>query len=80
MQKLHAKSFIQKTLSLLMVVCFLMTALSGCYFLPEEEEILTPPLSEPEEVKYKTHTVEKGDIEYYIKGNGYFVSTSSETL
>lgn len=80
MQKKRGMNVVKRMLSILLIVCFMMTALSGCYFLPEEEEILTPPLSEPEQVTYKTHTVAKGDLEYFIKGQGYFVSTSSETL
>ena len=80
MQKIRGTHFMKRFISMLMIVCLLMTALSGCYFLPEEEEILTPPLSEPEEVTYRTHTVGTGNLEYYIRGTGYFVSTTSETL
>jgi len=72
-------SFI-RFLALSLTVCMLISTLSGCYFLPAEEDILTPPLKEPEAVTYRTHTVSTGDLEYFVQGKGYIESVSSETL
>ena len=41
----------------------LAAALSGCgYLFPPEEELLAPPLVEPEEVEYRTRVAENGSI------------------
>ena len=58
----------------------LAATLSGCYFLPKEEEILEPPLKVPEAVAYKTYEVTTGTIARYLSGSGKFESTQSESL
>lgn len=35
---------LSKTVSLLLALLVAMTSLSGCYFLPEEEELLEAPV------------------------------------
>ncbi len=69
-----------KIVLITIVLSLITSMLSGCYFLPEEEEILAPPLKAPEEVTYKTYEVTKGTIERWINGTGYFVSTESATV
>ena len=69
-----------RPVALCMTVLTLLVALSGCYFLPKEEEVLEPPLKEPEAVTYKTHTVEKGTVERFITGTGKLESTETEVL
>lgn len=67
---------IKRTISVMMMAAVIMSLFSGCYFLPEEEAILAPPLKEPEEVTYKTQEVTTGTIERWIKGTGSVVSTA----
>jgi len=69
-----------RPIALGLTVLTLLAALSGCYFLPKEEEVLEPPLKEPEAVTYKTHTVEKGTIERFLTGTGKLESTKNEVL
>lgn len=69
-----------RIVSIVMLAALIMSMFSGCYFLPEEEEILAPPLREPEEVTYNTVTVEKGSIERWVKGSGTFESTNSTVV
>ncbi|HOJ09234.1 MAG TPA: biotin/lipoyl-binding protein, partial [Clostridiales bacterium] len=61
--------------SILTVIIFsFFTSLTGCYFFPQEEEVLAPPLKEPQKLEYKTIKVKKGNIEKRINGTAYFVS------
>ncbi len=64
-------------LLLALLICALF---AGCYLLPEEEETLVAPQLTVKEVTYSTYTVEKGDIERWETGTGYFASTRNETL
>ena len=80
MAKVKKSNYFYQRMAVGLLAMYVMVMLSGCYFLPQEEEILAPPLKEPEQVTYKTTVVELGNVERYIKGNGYFVSTASETL
>lgn len=62
------------------LVFFVMCLLTGCYFFPEEEEVLAPPIREPEKVTYDTMDVKKGSIERTIKGSGNFISIEQKDL
>ncbi len=64
----------KKALSALAVFAILFTV-GGCSLLPTEEDVIAPPLVEPEVVEYKTTQVEKGDIIQYSTLSGTFVST-----
>lgn len=66
-----------KTILLASMAAFL---LSGCYFFPEEEEVLAPPIKEPEKVTYETLEVKKGTIERTIRCTGTFVSISQQDV
>lgn len=67
-----------KTLTLTLVLAML---LAGCgYLFPPEEEILAPPLVEPEEVEYRTHTAEMGEIEQVLQVMAYFSPSKTASL
>jgi macrolide-specific efflux system membrane fusion protein len=66
-------------LMLLLAVVFSL-AFAGCYFFPKEEEVLAPPIKEPEKVSYETIEVKKGTIERVIRCTGVFVSVSQVDL
>lgn len=70
---------IMKTVFIL-IISFLILFLSGCYFFPQEEEVLAPPLKTPEQVTYKTIKVEKGNIEKRINATAYFISDNQTDL
>lgn len=55
-------------------VGIVVTALSGCFLLPREEEILEPPLIEPPQIQYQTMRVQRGTIEDAFTVVGTFVS------
>ena len=46
---------------------------AGCFLLPQEEEILAPPLVEPPEISYRTRTVELDTIERRVVVGGAIV-------
>lgn len=73
------KSFLKTAICSFMVVV-MSIGLSGCYFLPKEEEVLAPPIKEPEKVEYETVKAQKGTIINEIKCNGGFVSVSQTDL
>jgi len=72
-KKLYSKKFFKITLILVIIFSHLFTS-TGCYFFPKEEEVLAPPLKEPEKLVYKTIKVKKGNIEKRINATAYFVS------
>lgn len=51
-----------RLISLTLVFAVVLTALSGCYFLPEEEELLEAPVVRASEVSYTTTTAELKSI------------------
>ena len=53
---------LSKLITLILAVVFALTALSGCYFLPEEEELLEAPVVKANEVSYTTTTASRRDI------------------
>lgn len=63
----------KRTLAWLAVTAMTIAALSGCYLLPQEEEVLQPPLLTPVEVEYQTVEVELADIESVITAQGLVV-------
>lgn len=65
-------------LNLFLVSTLFLTFFSGCGFLPMEEEVLAPPLVEPEQVTYKTEAVKRGYMEKSITVTGYFVPVKME--
>jgi macrolide-specific efflux system membrane fusion protein len=54
--------------------------LSSCFLLPQEEEILAPPLAEPPEITYRTEAVTRGDLQDTVRAFGSFISASQSDL
>jgi RND family efflux transporter MFP subunit len=71
-------SLIKKGISLILLAVLISSVLSGCYFFPKEEEVLAPPIKEPDKVTYETIEVQKGTIENKIRCTGTFVSVSQQ--
>ncbi|WP_372661132.1 efflux RND transporter periplasmic adaptor subunit [Cohnella sp.] len=57
-----------------------LSLVSGCSFLPNEEEPLQPPLVKPVQEKFDTIVVEKGTIQKVFTGVGSIVSSKSQPL
>ncbi len=61
-------------LKLSIPILALTMLLSGCYFFPEEEKLLDPPVIAPDEVAYSTFTARRKTIESTINVTGYVKS------
>ncbi|HEY8421461.1 MAG TPA: efflux RND transporter periplasmic adaptor subunit [Thermoclostridium sp.] len=55
------------------IIALILCILSACGLLPTEEEVLAPPLVEPEQITYKTAEATIGYIEDSIKKTAYFI-------
>ena len=55
-------------------VCVMACSASGCYFFPEEEELLDPPVLKVEDVTYSTYKAVKKTIINKASATGYCVS------
>lgn len=64
----------KRFISMLIVILLFLTAgmISSCGFLPEEEEILAPPLMEPARIEYRTRPVERGTLIQQVRMSGSF--------
>ncbi len=67
-------------ISFMFLSMMLAALLSGCYFFPQEEEVLAPPIKEPAQITYETIEAKKGTIERTIRCTGSFVSVSQQDL
>ena len=56
------------------VICAITGSASGCYFLPEEEKLLDPPVLKVEDVTYSTYKAVKKTIVNKASATGYCVS------
>lgn len=65
---------ISKAVMLAAAAAMLLSSLSGCYFLPEEEEVYDAPVVKESEVSYTTTTATKKDIVKDIKTAGTIAS------
>lgn len=74
--ELHNRKF----LLLSITVVFISLILGGCSLFPVEEDVLTPPLAEPEEIEYRTDEVRVGYIEDSIQRSAYFIPIMHENL
>lgn len=70
------KSFTKKVCALALGLSITLTTLSGCYFLPDEEEILPPPTVKQSEVTYSTVTAKVKDLAKQIIASGSIASAS----
>ena len=55
-------------------LCTAVSSLSGCYFFPEEEKLLDPPVLKVEDVTYSTYKAVKKTIVNKATATGYCVS------
>lgn len=81
MKKLGGKiSKFIKTFAVFSISGIIALSLTGCYFFPKEEDVLAPPLVEPQQIKYTTMDVKKGKIEKKLVVDAFFISTKLEAL
>lgn len=62
------------------LVMLVLTTLVSCFLVPEEEELLAPPLAEPPRITYRTQEVERGTITELVRVFGYFVPARFDDL
>ena len=63
-----------------LVMTITVLVLSSCFLLPQEDEILAPPLAEPPEISYQTEPVSRATIQDTIRAFGTFVSGEQADL
>lgn len=63
-----------KNISILLAALVAMASFTGCYFLPEEEELLEAPVVKASEVSYTTTTAELKDITKQVLTPGNIAS------
>lgn len=68
-----------RIISLAAAAALCLTA-SGCYFLPDEEEVIAPPTVKTAETKYTTITAKKKDLVKQIVASGTIVSDKQSEL
>lgn len=67
-------------LSKVSMLVVLVGLLSACSILPQEEQVLAPPLVEPAKLEYETAEVTKGEIIKRVKGTGSLVPLENQSL
>lgn len=65
---------------MLLIAAVFSLSLTGCYFFPREEEVLAPPVKEPQKVTYETIDVKRGTIEKVFRCTGIFASSAQKDL
>ncbi len=68
---------IKRCLSACFAAVVSLSVFSGCYFLPDEEEVLEAPNVKASEVKYTTVTAKRGDIVKQIVHSGKIASLNT---
>jgi len=63
-----------KTIAILIIASILLTALSGCVFLPQEEDLLPFDLLQPADITFTTMQVERGSIQNILRDQSIAVS------
>ena len=76
--KIYSKQLIKSLQAA--ILTGIMLVMTGCYFLPEAEEALAPPLKEAPAITYNTIEVRKGSIIQQIIGRGIFESISRSDI
>ena len=61
---------VYKKIACAVVTCALCASATGCYLLPDEEEVLAPPTVKANDVSYSTVTAKKKDLEKKITTTG----------
>lgn len=62
------------------LLLFITIIASGCAMLPQEEEILAPPLVKPEEEVFELYTVTRKDIYRLVQATGALISSETQTV
>jgi macrolide-specific efflux system membrane fusion protein len=78
--KLEMKRWNKYSKNLLAVAGTSILIMSGCSFLPKEEQVLAPPLAEPTKIEYDTAEAKVGDIVKRVTGNGNLIPTARNDL
>ena len=65
---------------LLLILTIICLSLAGCFVLPEEEEVLGPPLVEPPEITYDVMKAERKTIENAISAYGHMAPRVKKDL
>ena len=65
---------ISRVIFLTAAAAMLVMSLSGCYFLPEEEEVYDPPVVKASEVSYTTTTATRTDLVKQVVAAGSITS------
>jgi membrane fusion protein, macrolide-specific efflux system len=78
--KKGCKSSIIKKVTLVTISGIISMSFSGCYFFPDEEEVLAPPLIQTPQITFNTIDVKKGNIEKKISATGTITSSHLENL
>jgi macrolide-specific efflux system membrane fusion protein len=79
MQANHPLSKYKPGICAAALVCVSLLA-SSCSFMPKEEQVLAPPLVEPEPIKHEVAEVIRGTIVKSVKGNASFTSSRKQEL
>lgn len=69
-----------RRLAALLCAAALSASLSGCYLLPDEEEVLAAPTVKASEVKYTTITAKKKDLEKKVVNSGTVTAEKQYSL
>jgi len=67
-------------LAFLSICLILIFLLSGCLFLPSEDEVLQPPLRAPDRIEYRLIEVTRGDLAEEVRGFGTVVTRIGATV
>lgn len=69
------------------ILCFALAAaftaaslLAGCNILPEEEQVLAPPLVKPKRTEYELYEVVKKNITMSLQGTGNLIASKEDSL
>ena len=74
------KHSIKKYAAAAAAALMMSASLSGCYLLPDEEEVLAPPVVKASEVKYSTITVERKDLASKLINSGTVTAVKQYSL
>ena len=77
-RKVHMK--ISRAIFLAAAAAMLVMSLSGCYFLPEEEEVYDPPVVKASEVSYTTTTATRKDLVKQVVAAGTITSGTESNV
>jgi multidrug efflux pump subunit AcrA (membrane-fusion protein) len=64
----------------LLIISVFLSLLVGCFLLPEEKNVLAPPLIKPPEIEYETLEVARGEISRQIYLYGHLVPVVNKEL